>query len=137
MHGIEQAVFTDPWSLGQLRSSLVAGWQFLVGERAGAVVGYAVALHAADVAEILSLGVAAEARRRGVGRALVRAMLARLAALGVRTVYLEVRESNTAGRQLYATEGFEPAGRRRGYYRRPVEDALLLRYAISTAQGDA
>lgn len=103
----------------------------------GAVIGYVLAHHGADTAEILSLGVAPAARRRGVARALVRAVLARLAALGARTVFLEVRESNAAAQALYATEGFRTSGRRRAYYRRPVEDAIVLKAAISTAEGDA
>ena len=51
---------------------------------------------------------------------------------GARTVYLEVRESNAAARALYESRGFEAVGRRRGYYRHPVEDALVLRREIGT-----
>ena len=46
---------------------------------------------------------------------------------GVRALYLEVRESNSAARALYESLGFEQVGRRRGYYQYPSEDALLLR----------
>jgi ribosomal-protein-alanine N-acetyltransferase len=42
-------------------------------------------------------------------------------------VYLEVRESNAPARALYAAHGFQEAGRRKEYYRRPVEDAVVLR----------
>jgi ribosomal-protein-alanine N-acetyltransferase len=42
-------------------------------------------------------------------------------------MFLEVRESNSAARALYASRGFLAVGRRRGYYRSPVEDALVLR----------
>jgi ribosomal-protein-alanine N-acetyltransferase len=44
----------------------------------------------------------------------------------VHAVFLEVRESNAAARALYARFGFREGGRRRGYYRKPVEDALVL-----------
>jgi ribosomal-protein-alanine N-acetyltransferase len=91
------------------------------------VGGYIVALDAADEGEILNLAVAPGGRRRGLGRALVDAMLDTLADRGVRHVYLEVRESNAPARALYAALGFAEAGRRKAYYRRPVEDAIVLR----------
>ena len=56
--------------------------------------------------------------------------LAELKGVAVRTVYLEVRESNRAARTLYDADGFEPVGRRRRYYRSPVEDALVLKREI-------
>jgi ribosomal-protein-alanine N-acetyltransferase len=65
-----------------------------------------------------------------VGRELVRAALTLLGASGARTVYLEVRESNTAARRLYEGLGFEVLSRRNDYYRRPVEAALVLKAAI-------
>ena len=48
-------------------------------------------------------------------------------ARGIEAVYLEVRDSNQRARRLYRSRGFEEVGRRRGYYRRPVEDAIVLR----------
>ena len=110
---------------------------FLVAARPDGVVGYVIAQHAADQAEILNLGVATAMRRAGVGRALVRAALARLGAIGVRSVHLEVRESNDAARRLYQSEGFAAVGRRAGYYRRPEEDAVVLRAVILSGEGDA
>lgn len=137
MHALERAVFSDPWTAGQLRECLGHGVEFLVAERAGRVLAYAVAMCAADVGDILNLCVAPDARRAGIGRVLVRALLARLAARGVRAAYLEVRDSNQAARRLYEGMGFEEVGRRRGYYRRPVEDAIVLRSAILTDGVDA
>lgn len=100
---------------------------FLVAVARHAVVGYAIAHHAVDEGEILNLGVAPDQRRRGIGRALIDAVLARLCDAGVRTVYLEVRESNAPARSLYASLGFAAVGRRPGYYRLPREDAVILR----------
>lgn len=137
MHALERAAFSDPWSAGQLQECLAAGLDFLVAERDGRVVGYVVAMRAADEAEILNLCVAPAARRAGTGRALVRAILERVAAHGVRAAYLEVRDSNHAARRLYEGEGFAPVGRRRDYYRGPVEDAIVLRSAILTDGPDA
>ena len=50
------------------------------------------------------------------------------ATLGLTSVFLEVRLSNVAARQLYESRGFAPIGRRRAYYREPLEDALVLRW---------
>ena len=95
------------------------------------VAGYAIAHHAADEGEILNLGVAPAHQRRGVGRVLVEHLLTLLAERGVDAVFLEVRESNAAARRLYQRLGFREVGRRPGYYRRPVEDAVILRSAGS------
>ena len=88
---------------------------------------------AADEGEILNLGVATPQRRGGVGRALVERLLEELRDRGVRVVYLEVRESNAAARRLYESLGFAAVGRRARYYRRPVEDAVILRAGIPAA----
>ena len=117
------------------RECLATGVPFLVAVAAGNdVVGYAIAHAVADEGEILNLGVAAVHRRQGVGRRLVLATMEALAARGARTVYLEVRESNAAARGLYQQLGFGEVGRRSRYYRQPVEDAILLRAAISAKQ---
>ena len=129
MHAIEQSVFADPWSTQDFRDCLSSDALFHVAETAdgASVAGYVVALDAADEGEILNLAVAPAGRRRGLGRALVRDILAALSNRGVRHVYLEVRESNTPARALYAAHGFQEVGRRQQYYRRPVEDAIVLR----------
>lgn len=100
-------------------------------------MGYIVGRAVQDQSEILNLGVTLHARRRGVGSDLVRHLLASFAAAGAREVFLEVRESNLAAQTLYREFGFRDVGRRRGYYRRPVEDAVILRAAISAVESSA
>ncbi|HLJ21695.1 MAG TPA: GNAT family N-acetyltransferase [Stellaceae bacterium] len=83
--------------------------------------------------EIVTLGVAPAARRRGAARALLEDMLARARALGIASLTLEVAEDNAAGLALYRALGFEQVGRRRDYYRRPdasLMDARLLRRSL-------
>jgi ribosomal-protein-alanine N-acetyltransferase len=130
---IERVVFSDPWSQRDFGECVASGVAFLVAEAQGTAAGYVVAHAAADEGEILNLGVAEAHRRRGVGRALVTAVLALLGAHGVRVVYLEVRDSNTGARRLYESLGFSEVARRARYYRRPVEDAVVLRTAIGAA----
>jgi [ribosomal protein S18]-alanine N-acetyltransferase len=127
---IERAVFSDPWSERDLSDCVRTGVPFLVAEQGGAVVGYVIAHHALDEAEILNLGVVPSRQRQGVGRALVQGMLAQLRQQGVATVFLEVRESNTVAQRLYGALGFAHVGRRRAYYRFPTEDAVVLRATI-------
>jgi [ribosomal protein S18]-alanine N-acetyltransferase len=113
-----------------LNDCVLTGVPFLVAEQGGAVIGYVIAHHALDEAEILNLGVVPTGQRQGVGRALVQGMLSQLRQWGVATVFLEVRESNSAARRLYGALGFAQVGRRRDYYRLPSEDAVVLRAAI-------
>ena len=91
------------------------------------IAGYVVAWFAADEGEIANLAVREPTRRRGIGAALLDAALVEAGRRGAVNMYLEVRESNEAARALYASRGFEEVGRRRGYYHRPVEDAVVLR----------
>ena len=138
---IEKASFADPWTVDSLSTALsLDRMRVLVaepaeqggqgGDAARGLLGYVVALVAGLEAEIADLAVAPEVRRLGVGRALLQRVLAELGEASVQTVYLEVRESNLAARRLYETHGFDAVGRRRAYYRSPIEDALVLRREI-------
>ena len=83
----------------------------------------------ADEAEILTLAVHPTARRRGIAARLTAQAAAAARSLGVVRLFLEVAEDNAPARALYAALGFQPAGRRRGYYARkdgPAADALIL-----------
>lgn len=129
---LERAAFSDPWTAAQLADALAdEAAVALVLERAGEVVGSVLARVVADEAEILTIAVAPESRRRGHGRALLDAAIAAAAARGARTVWLEVRESNRAARAMYLAAGFVAAGVRRGYYRRPPEDAIVLCHRVA------
>ena len=137
VHTIEQAVFSDPWSVRDFKECVASEVVFLVAAAPDGVAGYVIAQDAADEGEILNLAVAPSRHRGGIGRALVERALATLAGRGASRIFLEVRESNTAARALYAALGFGEVGRRRRYYQRPVEDAIVLRAAIPADGGDA
>jgi ribosomal-protein-alanine N-acetyltransferase len=137
VHAIEQASFTDPWSARDFRECVASEVVFLVATDSGDVAGYVIAQDAADEGEILNLAVATDRQRRGVGRQLVERALGTLGDRGVERVFLEVRQSNAAARALYASLGFGEVGRRARYYRRPVEDAIVLRAAIPADGRDA
>jgi ribosomal-protein-alanine N-acetyltransferase len=84
-------------------------------------------------AELDSMAVLPEARRQGIGAALLRAVLAWAAGERARRISLEVRASNAAALGLYARFGFRPEGRRPGYYTDPAEDALILITEVTPA----
>jgi ribosomal-protein-alanine N-acetyltransferase len=79
---------------------------------------------------VLNLAVAPEARGQGLGARLLQSALDCLSEAGAREVFLEVREGNVAAQNLYQRRGFRPIARRAGYYRNPVEDAIVLRLAL-------
>ena len=125
---IEREVFTDPWSnraFGDLFGlDHVRG--FVVEDGKGVIVGYAVCSQVADEGEILNLATAPGARRKGIGRALLAAVLQWLGEHGAVKVFLEVRRSNEAAIAMYEAAGFATLGVRPNYYRRPTEDAVTM-----------
>jgi len=129
---IERAAFSDPWSARSFRDALShAAIYFACARRDGEeVVGYVVAWFVADEGEIANLAVAPAGWGMGIGRALLDAALEEGTRRDVSAVYLEVRDSNERARRLYRSRGFEEVGRRRGYYQRPVEDAIVLRRSL-------
>jgi len=98
----------------------------LVSETDGAISGFLVVRIVADQAEVLNLAVAANYRRKGEGTAMLAAALEEFGLRGVRSVYLEVRESNTGAIEFYEKLGFTKTGRRKGYYRAPDEAAVTM-----------
>ena len=129
IHAIECASFGDPWSLDSFRDLIDhprAKMEVAIGADGG-VIGFAIAWYVADESEIANIAVARAARRRGVGAALLDRILTAAAEFGALSVFLEVRESNEEARTLYGARGFEIAGRRIKYYRKPDEDALIMR----------
>jgi ribosomal-protein-alanine N-acetyltransferase len=96
--------------------------------------GFVVVRVAADEAEVLTLAVAPEARRRGLAALLMRSLQEELIAAGTRRLYLEVGVVNEAAVALYEGLGFEKAGRRPGYYQTgdgAGEDAILMRRLLT------
>ena len=129
---IERRSFGDPWSEASFREALDSASTFvLVAETSRGVSGYLVGREAGGAGEVLNLAIAPEFRRRGVGEALLEAGLVAFRQSRVEEVFLEVRESNTSARALYARHGFRPVGQRSAYYRNPKEDALVLRLELS------
>jgi ribosomal-protein-alanine N-acetyltransferase len=136
---IERACFADPWTEESFRR-LLAGdsaiFQVIGYPPDFRVAGYVVAFAIGEDAELLNIAVEPPFRGRGLAGQMLDALLIELGSRGVRAAFLEVRESNSAARALYGSRGFAEIGRRRNYYRRPVEDALVMRRILEVAEDD-
>jgi ribosomal-protein-alanine N-acetyltransferase len=104
----------------------------LVAEQAEAVVGFAVirvmgaSVPDSGVAELESLAVRQDARRRGVGRSLCLQAMFWAQTMGAVSMQLEVRSASVAALALYRSLGFVEQGRRSGYYTDPKDDAVMM-----------
>jgi ribosomal-protein-alanine N-acetyltransferase len=136
MAELEPRCFSDPWSAAGFQEMLEAPYIMgLIAERRGKkkIGGYLVARIIEEEGEILNLAVDPDTRRKGIGSLLLESALTQLGARGVEAIFLEVRVSNLAAINLYQAKGFRSIGQRHGYYRRPVEDALVLRWVATRA----
>ena len=126
--GIEQAVQGYPWTRGNFMDALNSGYLCSVDEADGKIRAYTVLMPVLEEAELLTIGVATAQQRKGLGRAMLREMLATMREEKMRRVFLEVRPSNAAAIALYRSAGFAEIGVRRGYYQNAngSEDAMMM-----------
>ncbi|MBM4219795.1 MAG: ribosomal-protein-alanine N-acetyltransferase [Gammaproteobacteria bacterium] len=129
---LERGSYVFPWNDQIFADCLRVGYHCVVVENAAGVAGYGVLSMGAGEAHILNLCIADAWRRRGIGRALLLALLAHARDRGVRDAFLEVRRTNRAAIALYHAFGFECVGTRRGYYQAQDgrEDALVYRLEL-------
>ena len=125
---IEKAIYAFPWTEGNFRDSLAAGYRCSAYVRDGELIGYFVMMLAADEAHLLNLSIAAGCQRQGHGGMLLERLCELARRDGARLIFLEVRPSNVVGLHLYERHGFRRVGLRRGYYPAPDgrEDALIF-----------
>ena len=125
---IEEEIYEFPWTRGNFRDSLAAGYRCSMLLEAGQVLGYAVLIHAADEAHLLNLSIALSFQGRGFGGRLLESEMAAARDYGATQLFLEVRTSNIGAQRLYVKHGFDVIGMRRNYYpsRDGREDANVL-----------
>jgi ribosomal-protein-alanine N-acetyltransferase len=125
---IEEGIYEFPWTLGNFRDSLRAGYACWVIREGRHVIGYAILMLAAGEAHLLNLSVAAASQRRGHGRKLLDNVVQLAREHKAKIIFLEVRPTNEVGQRLYSGYGFRQIGVRRGYYpaRKGREDAMVL-----------
>lgn len=124
---LEKQIFTDPWPRSAFVEQLNAPyWGAFVADEGGKVIGYACYLIVADESHLTNIAVDPAHRRKSVAKLLLDSILQVVHEHTCTLLLLEVRPSNAEARAFYEKHGFEPLYRRPNYYRRPVEDALVM-----------
>lgn len=130
---IEQVSFSDPWSYNMFKAELSNPFshQFVARDASGVLTGYIIFWVLEGEAHVLNLAVHPLYRRRGIGSQLIGTSLNYWKKTGVKSVYLEVRESNEEAHRLYGRFGFSVITRRPRYYKNPREDAYVMGLEIN------
>ncbi len=125
LEALEAVCFSDdPWP-EDLMGRLLDRFTVAV-DGDGTVLGYLVLSSVLDEGSVDNVAVAPLCRRKGVADALVEDAIRRAREKNLAFLTLEVRASNDPALRLYEKHGFVPVGRRRGYYEKPREDAILM-----------
>ncbi|MFD1882204.1 GNAT family N-acetyltransferase [Paracoccus pacificus] len=135
MAAIHAASFTNPrpWSEPEFAAFLATPGVFALSGRDGFLLGRTIL----DEAELLTLAVEPAARRAGTGGRLTQAFADAARGRGARRAFLEVAADNLAAQALYLANGWQVAGRRKGYYRlagHPPLDAVLMNLTLGPGQ---
>ena len=123
---IEKLCFGEPWSENSLELLLRDGNFGVAAIEEGRVVGYVGVISAPPEGEITNVATHPDFRRRGVGEGILEALKREAEDRGIESLYLEVRRSNSPARGLYEKMGFAVIGERKGFYKNPKEDAVLM-----------
>ena len=125
---LEAICFSDPWSENSIAQELTNPLSFwLVAVEDDKVAGYIGSQTVMGETDMMNVAVHPDFRRRGVAEALILRLVEVLKTRQSHCLTLEVRASNTPAIRLYEKLGFSQVGKRPGYYRKPKEDALILR----------
>ena len=133
---LEREIYqSDAWSVGQFKEELgnvpKNRWYIVAVNESGQIVGYA-GVFAPDIgleADVLTLTVAPNHRRHGIGRAMLNELISWAMERSAPAIYLEVREGNEEASPLYLSEGFQPISRRSNYYSLGV-DAVVMKKVL-------
>jgi ribosomal-protein-alanine acetyltransferase len=131
----KNAVIAAQWSVEQYDAIFRAGSTYRIALVAveksrhdePRVQGFIVAQAIAGEWEIENIAVDTSVKRRGLGKRLLAHLLEIARAKGAKSIFLEVRESNSIARSFYENASFSQGGRRKRYYENPKEDAILYR----------
>ena len=129
IYELDVQTFAMPWSKEALSYDILENDNafVIVAEYEGEFAGYADIWTVLDEADLNSIAVRVDFRRKGIGDAIMLAMTEMLSANGVATINLEVRVSNMPAIKLYKKYGFNECGVRPGYYLDNGEDALIMK----------
>ncbi|QOJ24353.1 MAG: ribosomal protein S18-alanine N-acetyltransferase [Gammaproteobacteria bacterium] len=129
---IEREIFLFPWSPGNFADSIKAGYICHVLHQTDTLMGYGIMMMSPEEAHILTLGIAADWQKKGLGKKLLQFLIQYAREQQAKSVFLDVRESNHGAAQLYKQMGFQHIATRKGYYPAMCgrEDALVMRLML-------
>ena len=124
---LEKMCFSQPWSRSSLELLTKEGIGVgMVCSKDGKVCAYGGMIIAVDEGQITNIATHPDYRRQGYGKAIVQALVKHAKMNGLDSISLEVRESNRAAIDLYTKEGFKIEGKRKDFYTKPTENALIM-----------
>ena len=124
---LEKLCFSQPWSRSSLELLTKEGIGVgMVCSRDGNVCAYGGMMVAVDEGQITNIATHPDYRRQGFGRAVVESLIKYAKMNGLDSISLEVRESNRAAIDLYLSLGFKVEGKRKDFYTKPTENALIM-----------
>ena len=127
VRAIDEVAYPNPWSVATWRKELAAADRLhLVALDHDEVVGHAGLLFVLDEVHVTTVATAATREGEGIATALLVRLLDAARQHGAGSATLEVRASDTRPQRLYGRFGFRPAGVRRGYYKDPADDGLVM-----------
>ena len=123
---IENQCFSMPWDEGLLRIQLGERYVFPVAAEGEEILGYVGMQYVLDEGYISNVAVSPKHRRKGIADMLLSALHKEAEKLSLSFVSLEVRASNVPAISLYSKHGYIEEGRRKNYYEKPREDAIIM-----------
>ena len=130
---IEARSFSAPWDKNDFHILMTRDYGDVIAAAndSGDIVGYGCVTTVSGESEILNIAVDKPFRSLGIGGLLLDRMMGISFSKGGNKIFLEVRESNASARRLYLSRGFKEIGIRKNYYKKPVENAVLMLYDSS------
>lgn len=126
---LEEDIFPDAWDRKDIFSYICSdGGMCFTALDNGVPIAYILGRIIAPEGEIYRIAVDKEYRARGIGYRLLSYGLKTERGRGLETVFLEVRSKNAPAIALYSSYGFRKIGVRKGYYKNPDDDAIIMAY---------
>jgi ribosomal-protein-alanine N-acetyltransferase len=124
---LERLCFAEPWSQQALALLLQDKNLGVVAmDEQGTPIGYGGLLTVLDEGQITNIAVHPDHRKKGIGKAILEELINESRKRDIRELSLEVRQSNLPAKAMYQSHRFEIAGVRKGFYRHPTEDGLVM-----------
>lgn len=131
---LNQAAYENnsPWKASQFAGDLALSHSHYFYETSDRMVAFLGFHQVLDEIEITNLSTHSQAKRRGLAEKLLRRLVTYAHEQQVATIFLEVRQSNLAAFNLYQKMGFTVIGKRKNYYHKPQEDAILMALKVGS-----